>query len=231
MTDRFVALIRHGAYHQRPDTPSALQPYPLTEGGRVQAQACGDTLVRILDENGWALDEAAWSSPQLRAWETAQLALSRLSHAGHEASVTQTPALSERSVGSAANLTLSEIEEVLNADPRFEAPPPGWKSNSDYQLPLHGAESLMMAGARVADHLRQITSGPAPARPTLTLCFGHGASFRHAAFHLGVLTRDRIAQLSMYHARPLLLCYNAQGTWRHCGGSWKVRGRKDIPLD
>jgi len=220
---RYVALIRHGAYAQAEATPSALQPWPLTEAGQAQARACGAELADLLDRFGLTLDPVAHCSEQLRAWQTGTLALDALAQR-------QTPALSERSVGSFANLTVTQIEQALTDDPRFDAPPPGWKSNSDYRLPLEGAESLMMAGERVAGHLRRIAERPSTA-PTLSLCFGHGASFRHAAHHLGLLTRARIAEISMHHAKPLLFCYGPQGRWAHVSGAWKERGRTTRDLD
>ncbi|CUH64755.1 phosphoglyceromutase [Thalassovita gelatinovora] len=232
MSGRIVALIRHGAYDQRHDTPSALQPYPLTETGIAQARTCGDGIARLLDENGWRLDPVAHSSLQLRAWQTAQTVAETLTAAGHDLTIGQTPDLSERALGSAANLTIGEIEEVLRADPRFDTPPPGWKADRDYRLPLHGAESLGMAGARVAAWLRDLVAQPASAElPLLTLVFGHGAAFRHAAHDLGVLTLAEIAGFSMYHARPLLLCYRGNDTWVQCGGAWKPRRRQETALD
>lgn len=229
---RYVALIRHGEYHQRPDTPSALQPFALTQRGHAQARACGTEIARILHETGWRLDPVAHCSEQLRAWQTARAAVDVLSARGHGAQIAQTPDLSERALGSAANLTLEEIEAVLCADPRFDPPPPGWKSDRDYRLPLQGAESLRGAGERVARWLRRVTmQAPAAGEPTLTLVFGHGAAFRHAAHELGLLGLDDIARLSMHHARPLLLCYNGNGTWRHFGGAWKPRAGLQTALD
>lgn len=46
MSVQRLALVRHGDYAQRAETPSALQPYPLTAKGeaevRTQARAFGD---------------------------------------------------------------------------------------------------------------------------------------------------------------------------------------------
>ncbi|MEN9061181.1 hypothetical protein [Ponticoccus litoralis] len=84
----------------------------------------------------------------------------------------------------------------------------------------------MMAGARVATHLE--TSGQ-PGRVTIHV--GHGASFRHACHHLGLLSRDDIARFSMFHARPSLICHEADGTWRHLAGAWKIREPKSEPKD
>ncbi|WP_415715697.1 histidine phosphatase family protein [Roseibium sp.] len=229
MTGPRAALIRHGAYHQRVDTPSALQPYPLTEEGEAQARRCGEELAKVIERDGLVLHGVVFCSRQLRAWQTAQIACEVLIDHGHKVEVVQTPALAERSVGSAANLTLDEIERILEADPRFEMPPPGWKSDSDYCLPLQGAESLMMAGVRVASLLKE-TLKDRPAG-SLTLFFGHGASFRHAAHLLGVLTRDEISRFSMYRAKPLQLCHNPDGTWAHSGGKWKIRQAKENALD
>ena len=232
MTPRYVALIRHGDYHQRPGAPSALQPFPLTEKGHAQARACGEEIAQLLNETGWRLDPVAYSSLQLRAWQTARGAAAVLSSKGHVIQVEQTPDLSERALGSAANLTLQEIETALRDDPRFDAPPPGWKADRDYQLPLQGAESMRSAGARVAGWLRRaVAQDTACETPTLTLVFGHGAAFRHAAHDLGFLSVDDISKFSMYHARPLLLCYKDHARWEHVGGAWKPRARQDTAPD
>ena len=233
MADRpaFAALIRHGDYHQRPGAPSARQPYPLTAPGLAQARACGDRLAALLADHDLTLDPVIRCSRQLRAWQTADAIAGQLRAQG--LSVTglhETSALAERGLGSAANLTVAEIEAVLAADPRHAPPPPGWKSDSSYRLPLDGAESLSEAGARVAGYLRaEIEAAPCPAQ--LTLFVGHGASFRHAACHLGLLEADDIPRLSMFHADPLLICYNGRGSWRHVSGAWKVRARKEDPAD
>jgi broad specificity phosphatase PhoE len=224
-----AALIRHGAYHQHEDTPSALQPWPLTEEGKAQARAFGDELVDLIEEESLALSPVIHSSRQLRAFQTATIAARVLAAHGHETRIEQTSALAERSVGSVANLTMDEIEQVLRDDPRFEPPPPGWKADSDYRLPLDGAESMMMAGERVATYLTSAMAEKAPR--TLTLFVGHGASFRHAAHLLGILGRDDIQRLSMHHARPLRICHNPDGTWAHSGGAWKIRPLKDSNPD
>ncbi len=228
-----AALIRHGDYHQRAGAPSALQPFPLTDAGVAQARACGDQIAALLDRHGVMLDPVIHCSPQLRAWQTASEIAGRLCTHGHNSlDIRETPALSERGLGSAANLTVEEIETVLAADPRYPPAPPGWKSDSHYCLPLHGAESLMDAGARVARHLRDTIEPRRPDAPgLLTLFVGHGASFRHGAHHLGVLPYEQIAAHSMHHARPLLLCYNARVSWRHFDGAWKKRPIKEEPLD
>ena len=227
---RYVALIRHGAYHQKAATPSALQPYPLTEEGRAQAAECGAALAEILRREGWSLAPVIHCSHQLRAWQTADVLATVLRAAGHSpGDLSETPALAERSVGAVANLTTSEIETILEADPRYSSPPPGWKSDSHYRLPFQGAESLLEAGARVAAHLTATAAAAAP--NSLTLCVGHGASFRHAAHHLGLLKISEIPRLSMHHARPLLFCYEGRARWSHLGGAWKQRQSQEAHQD
>lgn len=229
MTGPQAALIRHGDYHQRFGAPSALQPYPLTPQGEAQARSCGAEIADLITRKGLGLEPVVHCSRQLRAWQTARIVCDVLADRGHGLEISQTVALSERSVGSVANLTVDEIETILRADPRYDMPPQGWKSDSDYCLPFDGAESLMMAGKRVAAYLATaMTDRPAG---SLTLFFGHGASFRHAAHRLGVMTRPEIARFSMFHARPLRLCYNGDGTWVHSGGAWKIRQSKEQFLD
>ncbi len=232
MIPHYVALIRHGDYHQRPDTPSALQPFPLTETGHAQARACGEEIAQLLDQNGWRLDPVTYCSLQLRAWQTALDAAEVLSSKGHATRIEQNPELSERALGSAANLTLAEIEKALHDDPRFDTPPPGWKADRTYRLPLQGAESMQDAGARVAGWLRGTVGQEDASQPsTLTLAFGHGAAFRHAAHDLGILSLDEISRFSMFHARPLLLCYKGGDRWGHFGGAWKRRASRENVLD
>lgn len=90
----------------------------------------------------------------------------------------------------------------------------------------------MMAGERVArfltDRMREISNTESS---TLTLFCGHGASIRHAAFQLGVMQREDIPKFSMYHAKPLLLCYNEDDTWLHHGGHWKDRHKTENMMD
>lgn len=223
----YVAILRHGAYRQRPGAPSARQPFALTEAGLAQARAGAEALAALIAERGLRLSPVLHASSQLRAWQTAEELRKVLRARGLcDGRIEETSALAERGLGSAANLTVAEIEAVLRADPRHAPPPPGWKSDSDYRLPLEDAESLMEAGARVAAHLERSAE---PGR--LVIHVGHGASFRHACHHLGLLTRPQIAQLSMFHARPLLLCHDGSGRWRHLAGEWKVRDRQEDPID
>ncbi len=230
-----AALIRHGDYHQLTDVPSAHQPFALNEKGEGEAEQAARLLADAIDRSGWKLLPCIDSSRMLRAWQTADIIAHQLTHR-----LPATPTiegfdeLAERGVGSAANLSIRQIEDILHRDPRFTDPPPNWKADSHYRLPLQGAESLLEAGERVAGHLTKrmqalVTAGRD--QNTLKLFVGHGAAFRHAAYHLGLLEFEQIAKLSMYHGRPVFLEYDLNGHWRQVGGEWKIRSRESHFLD
>ena len=228
-----AALIRHGDYHQLADTPSAHQPFPLNKMGKKQAGTAVEKLREAMDTHGWWLYPLIDSSRLLRGWQTAGIIAEGLASEHTTPGVESFDALAERGLGSASNLTVAQVEAVLDADPRFEIPPPGWKSDSRYRLPLQGAESLLEAGERVAHHLQQRMEKlrEYATDDTLKLFVGHGAAFRHAAYHLGVLKFDDIARFSMYHAEPLYLELMPDGEWRHVAGEWKVRPITEVPMD
>ena len=221
-----VALIRHGDYHQLEDTPSAHQPFGLTHKGKQQALSAAATIQQMLQQQQWQLHHQVDTSSLLRAWQTARTLCQPLQDCFQQpAQLCQTSALFERGLGVAGNLTIKQIEQVLESDPRYSKPPKNWKSNSHYQLPLAGAESLMQAGQRVAQHIqtRALKLSSQVNHDTLQLFVGHGAAFRHGAHHLGVLAFEQIAQLSMYHAQPVYLEYLGDSNWVHIAGPWKVR--------
>lgn len=220
-----AALIRHGDYQQLPDTPSAHQPFPLTDIGVQQALACADQLLKDIHRNGWTLDSTIDTSSLLRAWQTASLIHQHLlSYAQADCTISEFDALAERGLGIAGNLSLTQVKAVIGGDPRCGVLPGDWKSNSDFRLPVPGAESLMTAGERVAAHLRTRAAAvvDTASRTKLKLFVGHGAAFRHAAYQLGVIGRNDIAQLSMHHAQPIYFAIQ-DDTWRHVGGAWKQR--------
>ena len=198
----YVAIIRHGEYHQKPDTPSAFQPYPLTEKGLKQAKDCGQKIGDYAEKLSSTIHPTLYTSSLLRAWQTADKLLAHvrdLSNANAQLSwnLHETPMLAERCVGSVANLSVTEIERILDQDPRYSAPPSGWKSNSDYCLPFVGAESLLTAGERVSRFIQDTihktisTDISALTKPKLFIFVGHGAAFRHAMFHLGILNKPQ----------------------------------------
>lgn len=66
---------------------------------------------------------------------------------------------------------------------------------------------------------------------TLKIFVGHGAAFRHAAVHLGLLTTEQAVALSMYHCRPVFFERLQENRWQHVGGDWKIRKVKGLDLD
>jgi 2,3-bisphosphoglycerate-dependent phosphoglycerate mutase len=223
-----AALVRHAEYQQLPDTPSAHQPFPLTDRGREQARRAVEGLQQVAKENGWRVAEELHSSQLLRAWESASIIAEHL-EGTH--TVSTFAELAERSVGSAANLTIRQIEEIVETDPRFDPLPEDWKSNSHFCLPLQGAESLMQAGERVAGYLEKamLQLAEQVSEDTVKVFVGHGAAIRHAACFLGVLDFEEIARLSMYHAEPVYIEYSETG-WKHVAGNWKIRNQA-VELD
>lgn len=185
----------------------------------------GDELADLCEANGWRLNSKLHVSSLLRAWQTANLAAGQLAkRRGGVVEVVSTIALHERSVGSAANLTVSEIEAAVQADPRYEALPDGWKSKAHTRLPFPGAESLAEAGERVARYVREVlASVDTEDDPQLVVFIGHGASLRHAGVELGLFENyDEARSVSMYHARPVVYAA-APGGWLHESGEWKPR--------
>ncbi|WP_165856257.1 histidine phosphatase family protein [Marinobacter sp. JSM 1782161] len=223
-----MALIRHGAYEQLAGTPSALQPYPLTDAGieevRAQARQFGDWLAG----SGYRLAPEIHCSTLLRAWQTAEIYREELAAFFDGPAVTRSfAALCERSVGAVANLSVAEIERIVALDPRLEPLPEGWKSTSDFRLPFDGAESLLEAGGRVADHLRSLPITDADQR--IQLVVGHGASIRHGVYHLNVIKFSDVKRFSMFYGHPVVFEAQAQG-WTRIYGHWKNR-RTSEPID
>jgi len=234
MARTLVALIRHGDYHQLPGVPSAHQPFPLNQEGEAQAQQAVTAIREMIERRRWRLLRPIHSSQMLRAWQTARILAQGLADLfGERPAIDRFDALAERGLGCAANLNIEAIEQILQQDPRFDTPPEGWKADSHYQLPLQGAESLLQAGERVAGHLQRSMAAlkDKVQQDSLLLCVGHGAAFRHAAYHLGVLGFEDIARLSMYHARPVVLECRKDGRWCHVEGEWKLRGDSSRELD
>lgn len=217
------AFIRHGEYEQLKDTPSAFQPFGLTEAGIQQAKQAGDSIRRFAQDNQLSIVSTLYSSNLLRAWQTASLIGNQLES---QFTVSTTSKLNERSVGSVANLNVTQIETILEADPRYQKPDFNWKSNSHYCLPFDGAESLMQAGERVATTIEEILQSHTDQKQ-LVVIVGHGASFRHAAHKLGVLAFEDIAKLSMHYADPIYFRQHPETQkWVRIAGDWKYRTAK-----
>ncbi len=221
MGRRIAAIIRHGDYHQMPGAPSAHQPYPLNTDGEKHAEEAAAIIDKIQQQYGWSVTTEVDCSQMLRAWQTAEIIAQNLASQHDLQSFDE---LAERGVGCAANLTADQIVKIIHDDPRYPELPQNWKSNSEYKLPLQGAESLLEAGKRVAEHLtRRLSEIPVDGVDTVKLFVGHGAAFRHAAFHLGVMKYDDISRLSMFHGRPVFMELLLDGSWSQIAGEWKVR--------
>ena len=220
-----AALYRHGDYHQLSNTPSAHQPFPLNETGIEQSNHAAFELQNIIEEQNWLLHPSIDCSHLLRAWQTAEI-FNRYLSMPH-LFIEEFPSLAERSVGHSANLTISQIEQVVHIDPRYTDLPENWKSNSSFCLPFEGAESLLESGQRVADHIRDrmLCIRGQTQQDTVKIFVGHGAAFRHAAYHLGILEFNQIAQLSMYHCSPIFLELLPDNIWIQIGGEWKIRAK------
>ncbi|TDO98951.1 histidine phosphatase family protein [Marinomonas balearica] len=229
------ALIRHGAYEQLKNVPSALQPFPLTEEGEKEVRHQARLFGEWLKESGNKLNPVVDSSSLLRAWQTASIYIEELNDFFvSEPVLTGYPELCERSVGAVANLPIAEIERLLALDPRFGVPPENWKSDSYYKLPFDGAESLIEAGQRVADHIAQwqnhVHDDEKMNDPQLIKLFvGHGASIRHAAFHLNVINFCDIKRLSMYYGHPVVFEFVKDKHSTKLFGDWKKRQIQEVP--
>lgn len=226
MTRVFAALIRHGQFERPEGVPSAHLPHPLTpDGERAAAAAAALVLQDARDLGAW-IEPTIECSPLLRAWQSARiLAKSLAARTGRDFQLSQQPDLRERSLGSAANLTLQQIESAVARDPRNAPLPPGWRRRPGFRLPLPGAESLMEAGARAAELIssRLAALAATATRDTLKLVVGHAGALRHAAVHLGVLPLEQAPRLSMEYAEPVVIERQGDGSWCHVAGQWKKR--------
>lgn len=230
----YIALVRHAEYRQLPDTPSAMQPFPLTDRGLLQIDQAVQAIAAFRSQNSCQIMTHIDSSNLLRAWQTASGIAAGLQQQGAlQPKVHGFDTLSERCVGSVANLSVTEIAAIIDEDPRYDPLPPGWKSDSDFRLPFPGAESLLQAGARVAEHISsRIASISDKAEGAILKVFvGHGAAFRHAAYHMGVLQFQQLAELSMHYCRPVFLHYRGDSHWCHVAGEWKIRNRQQDYTD
>lgn len=240
MSRVIAALLRHGDYEQPKGVPSAHLPYPLTDEGREQAREAVGLLRTAATECDATFEPVLDCSHMLRAFETASLLCEGLADGADAAfRVEEFDALAERGLGAGANLTLAQIEAILDRDPRYEALPEGWKYESARRLPFQGAESLIEAGQRVARHVEarcvelertDHTHQADPGGARIKVFVGHGGAFRHAAVHLGVLELSAVRGLSMHHCRPVLL-ERSDDAWRHVMGNWKVRASREAPVD
>jgi 2,3-bisphosphoglycerate-dependent phosphoglycerate mutase len=232
-TRRIVAaLVRHGDYQQPDQVPSAQLPHPLTERGVEQARSLAHALHDQCKGLGLVLDGVLDCSTLLRASQTASLAAEALRDLDPElrCTIAEFPELGERSVGAGANLTVAAIAAAIALDPRHPALPANWKAHPRFRLPLSGAESLLMAGARVAAHIegRAHELRARGGHDVLKVFISHGGALRHAAVCMGALPLAEVAGLSMHHCGYVLIEHfrdpaGGPGRWQQVGGQWKIR--------
>lgn len=218
-------FLRHSEYEQPEGIPSAVLPHPIKNPeGFEQAEKGARDIIDFIKKEGISIPKVIESSSVLRAFQTAKVIAEQLEKEfGEKIEITQSDSLVERIVGAMANLTVSEIEEVISKDPRLDNPPKGWKSNKYYRLPFIGSESLDDAGKRVSKY---VIDNPFNVQQDFRVIIGHGASFRHASCELGILEETDIPALSMHYAHPLFFKRNKK-SWDLVKGSWKIRNKKD----
>jgi len=223
---RVAGLIRHGHFDRPDQLASAHLPLPLSAEGRAQARQSAGPILRFCDELGLELDSRIEASQLLRAWETAMILAEELERrTGQRFVVDERDELLERGLGSCANLRFDEIEARLSQDPRLGPLPEDWRRLPQFRLPVPGAESLMMAGARtatrIATSLRSIPEDDP--RDVLRLFVAHGGCLRHAAVQLGALDLRHVTALTMEHAQAVLIESDGHGGWLQVAGEWKKR--------
>lgn len=218
----YFAFLRHGSYLQKANVPSAWQPYPLDAEGTEQSHQAAQCLNDFVREHHLEFYPDIYSSTLLRAWQTAEVLRHELPFLEN---LISDAALNERSMGALANLNVGQIDEILHQDPRVEHPGFHWKSDSYYRLPFDGTESLMDSGKRVAKFIQQklqLLEKP----NQLSVFVGHGASFRHAAFQMGILEFDEIEKRSMHYAQPMIFKWDPETQkFELVLGEWKQRSK------
>jgi len=221
-----LALVRHADYQQQANTPSAWQPWPLSELGWQQVQTGAIAITALSQVLALPISPVIHCSTLLRAWQTAHGLTQAL---GLPTAPIASDALTERSVGAAANLNLDDISRAIELDPRQPSLPTHWKSDPDFRLPVPGAESLVEAGQRVAKHCQTLAHAQRGFHGMIIIV-GHGAALRHGAVSLGVFDRSTAMGLSMHHAQPVLIQWQ-QGRWQHIAGDWKQRTERHRDVD
>src|SRR5690606_11362480 len=102
-----------------------------------------------------------------------------------------------------------------------------------FRLPVPGAESLLMAGARVAAHIERRAherrlQKSIEDRDMLEVFISHAGALRHAAVCLGALELREVPTLTMHHCGYVLVEHIADprggpGRWQQIGGHWMQR--------
>lgn len=223
---RVAGLVRHGHFDRPDQIASAHLPLPLSAAGRAQAREAAGPILQFCEELELEIDPRIEVSQLLRAWETAVMLAEELERrTGRSFVVEERSELLERGLGSCANLRFDEIEAQLSQDPRVGPLPADWRRLPEFRLPVPGAESLMMAGARTATRIAaSLRSIPADdPRDVLRLFVAHGGCLRHAAVQLGTLDLRNVTALTMEYAQAVLIESDGRGGWLQVAGEWKKR--------
>jgi len=220
--------VRHGHFDRPDGTASAHSLFPLSAEGRRQAERAANPILGMCEDLELEIDTRIESSQLLRAWETANIVASALTErmferTGQRFHVIQRDELIERGLGSAANMTFEQIQEILAKDPRLGPLPDGWRRMPEFRLPVQGAESLMQAGARVAGRVAtSIGSIPdGDPRDVVRVFVAHSGCLRHAAVALGALDVRSVPELSMDFAQAVMIERLSNGDWVHVGGQFR----------
>jgi 2,3-bisphosphoglycerate-dependent phosphoglycerate mutase len=223
---RVVCLVtRHARYEQPLGVVGAHLPYPLTGEGKAEARAAADRVLAFVAAYRCDLETVIDCSSLLRAYETAWILSRALTERRREPfTVREFPELTERSVGAATNLSLREIDSVMQRDPRMDEAPAGWERDPHYRLPFPGAESLVEAGARVARHIREAAEAirrRGGGEDRMKIVVGHSGSLLHALVHLGAFDLDAVSELTLPYARPVPIAQDAEaGGWNLLDRTW-----------
>jgi 2,3-bisphosphoglycerate-dependent phosphoglycerate mutase len=221
-----AGLVRHGHFDRPEQLASAHLSLPLSATGREQAREAAGPILQFCEDLELEIDSRIEASQLLRAWETAVVLAEELERrTGRSFVVEERNELLERGLGSCANLRFDEIEARLSQDPRLGPLPEDWRRLPEFRLPVPGAESLMMAGARTAARIAaSLRSIPADdPRDVLRLFVAHGGCLRHAAVQLGTIDLRHVTTLTMEHAQAVLVESDGRGGWLQVAGEWKKR--------
>jgi 2,3-bisphosphoglycerate-dependent phosphoglycerate mutase len=206
--------------------PSAHLPHPLSARGRRESAQGAEAILQQAEALGLTIDEQIESSQLLRAHETAQVLAETLSRRlDRPFRVQDWPDLLERSLGSCANLSFSQIERVLALDARLDPLPFDWRRRAYFRLPVPGAESHMQAGERTAARIRERVEFVRDHAEidTLKILVAHGGCIRHACVHLGVLDVDVVSTLTMGYAESVVIEPRSDDEWVQVAGEWRKR--------
>lgn len=195
-------------------------PHSITQEGENQALKGAKRLMEFFKLKN-IIPSRIISSSLLRAYQTSLIIKQEIDNQlGTDLEIIETDELTERRMGSVTNLTVDQIETVIEKDPRYKQASTDWKSSRDYKLPFIGTESLKEVGLRVFNLINtEASKGP-------TIFIGHGASFRNASIEFGILQKEDLPKLSIHYAEPLIF-EKEQDKWDLVFGDWKIREKKD----